>query len=221
MSLKKQLGDWYPLLEPELSKPYMKQLSLQLKDIRSKIDVYPKPEEVFRAFELCPLSSLKIIILAQDPYHTKDAATGLAFSVNETFNPIPPSLRNIFKEIESDIGFQPYHNPDLSRWAKQGVLLLNTALTVQHGLPNSHSQLWKPFTDRVIELIIEQNKPVLFLLFGKFAQQVLPMIKPPHGFIVTAHPSPFSAFRGFFETRPFSRANNWLIQNNYKPIDWL
>lgn len=199
----------------------MQQLSLQLKHLRQTKAIFPTSENVFKAFELTPYKSLTTVLLGQDPYHTPDAATGLAFSVNETFNPIPPSLKNIFKELENDICFQTYHNPDLTRWAKQGVLLLNTALTVQHGIPNSHSELWKPFTDAVIKIIINQPKPVLFLLFGKHAQQVMPLIKPPHGFIITAHPSPFSAHRGFFGTKPFSRANEWLIKNNYNPIDWM
>jgi uracil-DNA glycosylase len=223
MGLKSQLGDWYEILRTEFSKEYMKELSKKLRIARLYADIYPAKDDVFRAYRLTSPKNLKILILGQDPFHTPNMANGLCFSVNEQINErIPPSLRNIFKEIESDIGFQPYHNPDLERWAKQGVMLLNTTLTVQRNMPNSHADWgWHNFTGKTIEHICNMDNPVLFMLFGRVAQQFAPMIPNHHGMIITAHPSPFSAYRGFFGTKPFSRANEWLINNNKQPIDWL
>ena len=177
------------------------------------------PDDVFAAFNKTPLDKVKAVILGQDPYHNPNEANGLAFSVNEGIK-FPPSLRNIFKELESNLGIVRT-NSDLSDWAEQGVLLLNTALTVEKNSPNCHKALWQDFTDNVIKLLNEQKKSIIFVLWGGNAQSKKCFItNPMHSIIESAHPSPLSAYRGFFNSKPFSKINDILTKNNQEPIKW-
>lgn len=184
--------------------------------------IYPQCTQIFRALELCPIRRTKVVILGQDPYHGEGQANGLAFSVNKGIV-IPPSLRNIFKELHSDLGVDIPTHGDLTCWAEQGVLLLNSVLTVVKDQPMSHAGLgWESYTDAILaRLGGYYKKPVAFLLLGKKAQEKRGLItKPQHLVIETSHPSPFSARLGFFGSKPFSRVNEFLIANNNKPIDW-
>lgn len=177
------------------------------------------PVDIFAAFNKTPLDKVRVVILGQDPYHNPNEANGLAFSVNEGIK-FPPSLRNIFKELENDLGLVRT-NSDLSDWAEQGVLLLNTALTVEKNSPNSHKDLWKDFTDNVIKLLNDQENPIIFVLWGSNAQSKKCFITNPiHYIIESVHPSPLSAYRGFFGSKPFSKINDVLIENNQEPIKW-
>lgn len=222
--LHEAIGEWAntPLAD-EFNKDYFKRLALTIKQERLKYNVFPEPENVFRAYKLTPLEDIQVVILGQDCYPTKGNANGLAFSFTEQVGKdIPKSLKNIFKEIESDIGFSVYHNPDLERWATQGVFLLNTILTVREGKPLSHAKLgWEQFTKRTIELICEKKQPVVFMLWGKNAQQYYDMIPQQHEIIMTSHPSPLSAYAGFFGSKCFSRANKYLQIHNNKQINWI
>lgn len=156
------------------------------------------------------------------PYPNSKHANGLAFSVDESLEKIPPSLRNIFKEIERDIGFQPYHNPDLERWATQGVFLLNRSLTTREGLAGFHSDIgWHTFTEKTIDILCKQNKHIVYMLWGKDAQQIMNKIPKHQSIITTSHPSPLSAWRGFNKSGCFSKANEYLIKHKQEPIDWL
>ena len=220
MNLAEHFKEWYKPLYPLLSSNYIKNLAYTLKLERKKHTIYPSSENMFRVFRLCPPHNVKIVILGQDPYIRDNQAHGLAFSVKpEICSTTPPSLVNIFKELETDIGHSTYHNPNLTRWAKQGVLLLNTALTVREGASNSHKDLWKPFTKYVIQYLAQEKR--LFLLWGKHAQQYSSLIQSPSHYYCSAHPSPFSAYRGFYGSKPFSKANKWLENNKLKPIKWL
>ena len=177
------------------------------------------PDDIFAAFNKTPLDKVKVVILGQDPYHNPNEANGLAFSVNEGIK-LPPSLRNIFKELESDLSIVRT-NSDLSDWAEQGILLLNTALTVEKNSPNCHKDLWKDFTDNIIKLLNEQKKPIIFVLWGGNAQSKKNFItNPMHKIIESAHPSPLSAYRGFLGSKPFSKINDILIENNQELIKW-
>ena len=222
MKLKDHLGEWYKSpLRYEFSKQYMKKVNVNLRVERSKHDIVPDSDQVFRAFRMTSLEETKVVILGQDPY-PHEHANGLAFSSNESLDNTPKSLQNIFKEVEDDVGFQPYHDTDLTRWAKQGVLLLNRTLTVRKGFAGSHYSLgWQRFTDKAIELVCQKEQPVVFILWGREAQYVGHKIPHHHHIIYGAHPSPYSANRGFFGTKPFSRTNEFLENNNYEPIDWL
>lgn len=211
---------WQRITEPDFSK---KSLDAIMVEVNSMINegkiIYPEYENIFAAFNKTPLDKVRVVILGQDPYHQPMEANGLAFSVNARVN-IPPSLRNIFKELESDLSIVRT-NTDLSDWAEQGILLLNTALTVEQGCPNSHKLLWQSFTDDVINFINELKKPVMFVLWGKNAQSKKKYIANPiHTVIESAHPSPLGAYRGFWNSKPFSRINEALIQNNQLPIKW-
>ena len=221
MSLKNKLGDWYSLLAEEFTKEYMQTLAKRLRIARQHVTIFPPQDQVFRALSLTSPSNTKIVLIGQDPYYNADKANGLSFSVNETLEIIPPSLHNIFVELEEDYQqFNVYHNPDLTRWAKQGVLLLNRTLTVQEDKPNSHSHWgWKTFTDKIIEVL--DTKPRVFILWGRKAQEVIPQLSKHHLIIASPHPSPMSASKGFFDSKPFSRANKWLIDNNKTPIKWI
>lgn len=217
------LGEWGTNAEltQEFNKPYMVQLKARLRAERLYTTIRPNKEDVFKAFKLTPLSEIRAVILGQDPY-PHCAANGLCFSLKEDVLEFPKSLQNIFIELENDIGFQPYHNPDLSRWAKQGVFLLNSSLTVREGQPGSHSDYgWRFFTQKAIELVCKQNNPVMFILWGNFAQRYADYITAPHNYICAPHPSPLSAYRGFFGSKPFSTTNSFLQNNNRKTIDWL
>jgi uracil-DNA glycosylase len=183
--------------------------------------IYPKNSEVFNALTFTPLEAVKVVIIGQDPYHGPNQAHGLCFSVRDGV-PFPPSLQNIFKEIQADIGTHPPKSGSLERWAKQGVLLLNAVLTVEEGLPGSHRSLgWERFTDKVIKVVNDQKKGVVFLLWGAFAQKKGELIDKGKHFILEApHPSPLSASRGFFGCKHFSKTNEILRSQGLEPIDW-
>ncbi|MCS6790927.1 MAG: uracil-DNA glycosylase [Bacteroidia bacterium] len=213
---------WKALLAEEFQKPYFEALIAFLKDEKSKGKIiYPPGHQIFRAFDLCPADKVKVVILGQDPYHGPGQAHGLCFSVPKGV-PLPPSLQNIFKELEADLGFPPPPHGDLSGWAEQGVFLLNAILTVEARKPTSHQNKgWETFTDRVIQKISEVRPHVVFMLWGQYARNKKSLIDPfKHLILEAAHPSPYSAERGFFGSRPFSKANAFLVQHGIPPIDW-
>ena len=184
--------------------------------------MFPPGDGIFNAFHFTPLSKVKVLILGQDPYHNVHQAHGLCFSVLPDQPEIPPSLQNIYKEINDDIGCEIPNNGYLKKWADQGVLMLNTVLTVRAHQANSHKGMgWEKFTDAVIQAVNEQDRPIVYLLWGKPAQSKIPMLNNPKHLILKApHPSPLSAFRGFFGCKHFSQTNNFLIENGLEPIDW-
>lgn len=183
--------------------------------------IFPPKNYIFNALKLTPYKKVKVVIVGQDPYHGVGEAHGLSFSVQKGIN-IPPSLKNIYKELESDLGIPPYPEGDLSAWAKQGVLLLNAVLTVEKDKPASHRNLgWERLTDYIIKTLNNKEEPVVFILWGNFAKEKKKLITNPKHFILTSpHPSPFSANSGFFGSRPFSKTNEFLIKNGQTPIDW-
>lgn len=191
-------------------------MELYKKDI-----IYPPRDLIFNALKLTPYKDVKVVIVGQDPYHGEGEAHGLSFSVQKGIK-LPPSLKNIYKELQSDLGIEPSKNGDLTKWAKEGVLLLNATLTVKKDTPNSHSKLgWEPFTDYVIKKLNAKNAPIVFILWGNFARSKNKFITNPIHFVIeSAHPSPFSANSGFFGSRPFSKTNEFLKKNNIKEIDW-
>ena len=211
---------WKKHLAPEFEKPYFKELTDFVREEYKKTKVYPPPKDIFRAFELTPFDKVKVVILGQDPYHGPNQANGLCFAVHEGVQ-TPPSLQNIFKEIESDLGRKVDRNPDLSRWAKQGVLLLNATLTVRSGQAGSHqSKGWEQFTDAAIKSLNDEREHLVFILWGNYAKQKGAHIDfSKHYIIESAHPSPFSATK-FFGSKPFSKANKYLEEHDEKPIDW-
>jgi len=211
---------WKTYLNGEFKKPYILKLSNFLKNERANYDIYPSQEDVFKAFELTDLNGIKVVILGQDPYHGKDQAHGLAFSVNN--NTQTPSLRNIFKEYADDLRLPPPTTTGLLQWAKQGVFLLNTTMTVQRGLANSHKNKgWEIFTDKVIQIISQHQPHVVFILWGGDAQKKSLFIDAKkHLIIKSPHPSPLSAYRGFFGSKPFSTANKFLKHNEIEPVNW-
>lgn len=214
-------NQWDEKLRDEFEKPYFKELGEFLEREYSEFKVYPPKNEIFTAFEQCSFEDVKVVILGQDPYHQVNQAHGLAFSVNEGI-PLPPSLKNIYMELEKDLGIQPAKTGNLLPWAREGVLLLNATLTVRDSSPQSHKNKgWEVFTDRVIELLDEKDSPIVFVLWGRNAQSKIPLIKNnKHLILIGAHPSPLSAFAGFFGGKYFSRANNFLIQVGEKPVKW-
>lgn len=183
-------------------------------------NVFPPREEIYTAFDLTPFENVKVVILGQDPYHGEGQAHGLAFSVNDGIK-LPPSLRNIYKELEADLGIKR-HSGSLKDWAREGVLLLNTVLTVDESQANSHRGLgWEVFTDSVIEAVSDNLEGVVFILWGKPAQRKIKLIDTTkHHIIQSVHPSPLSAYRGFFGSKPFSQTNDYLVSQGLKPIDW-
>ena len=210
---------WKSFINFETKKPYFKKIKDHLisDNAEGKI-VLPEPKNFFRAFDLCELNKVKVVIIGQDPYHTPGVPNGLAFSVNKN-QKLPPSLINIFRELESDLGIQNYIG-DLSAWSKQGVLLLNTCLSVCAGLPASHSNIgWENFTNAAIEEI-QKKKNIIFLLWGKHAQQKKAFIQEDNFILEAAHPSPLSANKGFFGCNHFSKTNNLLTSLGSDPIDW-
>lgn len=213
---------WKAKLSEEFGKPYFGQLTDFVKEEYAKGKVYPQPKNIFRAFDLTPFDDVKVVILGQDPYHGAGQAIGLSFAVEDGVA-LPPSLRNIYKELESDLG-KPVSNAsgDLSRWAKQGVLLLNATLTVRASSAGSHQgKGWEVFTDAVIRVLSEEREHLVFILWGNYARTKGAHIdRTKHLVIESAHPSPFSAANGFFGSRPFSRANAYLEENGERPIDW-
>lgn len=214
---------WKGKLKEEFEKPYFKELTeFVKKEYRSEV-VYPPPKYIFHAFDLCPFEKVKVVILGQDPYHGPRQANGLCFGVPEGV-PLPPSLQNIYKEIESDLGKPLIHRSgDLSRLATQGVLLLNATLTVRAHLAGSHQgKGWEQFTDVVIRILSEKREHLVFILWGNYAKAKGAHIdRTRHAVLESAHPSPLSAYAGFLGSKPFSRTNEYLIAHNQTPIDWL
>lgn len=212
---------WLAVLKDEFDKEYFQKLTEFVKQEYTSKKVYPEGKNIFRAFELCPFDEVKVVILGQDPYHGPKQANGLCFSVGDGI-PLPPSLQNIYKEIQSDIGIKMPETGNLDNWSRQGVLLLNATLTVQANKPGSHQhQGWEEFTDAVIKEVSEKKEHIVFILWGKYAQEKGKIIDPQKHFILKApHPSPFSAHSGFFGSKPFSKTNDYLKSIGEKPIDW-
>ncbi|MCQ2571417.1 MAG: uracil-DNA glycosylase [Alphaproteobacteria bacterium] len=213
---------WKKALSGEFEKEYFQKLTDFVRgEYLAGKTVYPEPKNIFNAFNLCPLNEVRVVIIGQDPYHEPGQAHGLCFSVQNGVD-LPPSLVNIYKEIESDIGHKSITNGDLTQWARQGVLLLNSTLTVQAHLAASHSgKGWETFTDAVIKTIAQNKKHVVYMLWGSFAQNKAVIVDKNENLVLTsAHPSPLSAYRGFFGNHHFSRANEYLIAHGDKPINW-
>lgn len=214
-------NDWASLLEDEFEKPYFASLMDFLKDEYEYQTIYPDWEDVYRALHYTSFEKVRVVILGQDPYHGEDQAHGLSFSVKPHVS-LPPSLKNIFKELENDLGFRVPNHGSLVKWAEQGVLLLNTVLTVRQGQAHSHrGKGWETLTNRIIELLNEKEFPVVYILWGAAAQKKVALIDTDKHFIIRSpHPSPLSAYRGFFGSRPFSTTNHFLQESGLKPIDW-
>ena len=216
-------NSWKNLLKEEFRQPYFAKIKEQLlTDFQVGETIYPRGKEIFTAFNLTPVEEVKVVILGQDPYHGPNQAHGLSFSVQKGVK-IPPSLQNIYKELQQDIGFKIPSHGNLSSWASQGVLLLNAILTVKKGQPASHRKIgWEQFTNAVIEKLSNQQKQLVFLLWGNFAKSKLPLINSNNGHLIltAAHPSPFSAHNGFFGTKHFSKTNDFLKKHNKKSINW-
>jgi uracil-DNA glycosylase len=215
---------WRKALLPEFTKPYFKNMVEFLKTEKDAgKTIYPLGKHIFNAFQQTPFDKVRVVILGQDPYYGPNQAHGLSFSVLQGIKP-PPSLANVYKEIQSDIGIKmPTHYGDLSSWAQQGVLLLNAALTVRAGEPLSHAQIgWSNFTDAVIQTLSDEKEKIIFVLWGKFAQQKKALINADAHFILqAAHPSPLSAHNGFFGCKHFSGINQILVKMGQEPINWL
>lgn len=213
-------NDWDIILKDEINKTYFKELLKYTDKLYDEEVVYPEKKDIFNAFKL-PYKDVKVVILGQDPYHEKGEAHGYAFSSLKT--PIPPSLKNIYKELYDDLGIKKdMNNGDLTPWVKEGVLLLNTSLIVLEGKPNSLKNIgWEKFTDEVIKKLNDREKPLVFILWGNNARKKKELItNKRHLIIESAHPSPFSARNGFFKSKPFSRTNNFLEKNNINKINW-
>lgn len=212
---------WKKALSDEFQKPYFEALRHFIKNEYQSRTIYPKPADIFRAFELCPFDQVKVVIIGQDPYHGPGQANGLSFAV-QSGKQLPPSLQNIFKEIKNDLGQDEYQDGDLSRWAKQGVLLLNATLTVAASLPGSHQKKgWEEFTDAAIRVLSDKCEHLVFILWGNYAKQKGAHIdRTKHLVIESAHPSPFSAHNGFFGSKPFSKTNQYLRTYGLTEIDW-
>lgn len=213
--------DWNELLGSELEKPYFQTMWTRLQEEYQTETVYPPQANLFEAFRLTSYAGTKVVILGQDPYHGEGQAHGLSFSVQPGVK-APPSLQNIYKELHTDLGLPIPAHGYLTAWAKQGVLLLNTVLTVQAGTPASHQgQGWELFTDQVIHLLNRHEKPLVFILWGKHAQAKAEFLDAAkHLVICSAHPSPFAARKGFFGSRPFSQTNEFLLKNDIEPVNW-
>ncbi len=214
-------NEWDRLLEGEFDKEYYQKLRAFLAREYSTCTIYPDMYDIFNALKYTSYSDVKAVMIGQDPYHGEGQAHGLCFSVKRGVD-VPPSLKNMYKELADDIGFKPPHHGELIEWAKQGVLMLNAVLTVRAGEANSHKGMgWEMFTDRVIELLNEREKPIVFLLWGGNARRKKELItNPNHRVLEAAHPSPLSAYNGFFGCRHFSRTNEILKQMGQTPIDW-
>ena len=216
------INDWADALKEEFKKPYYRELYQFVKEEYSKTTVFPPADDIFNALHYTPLSEVKVVILGQDPYHNVNQAHGLSFSVLPSQKQIPPSLQNIYTELHSDLACAIPNNGFLEKWAKQGVLLLNTVLTVRAHQANSHQNKgWEKFTDAIIRAINEQDRPVVYLLWGRPAQAKISMLNNPKHLILKApHPSPLSAYRGFFGCKHFSQTNAFLKANGLDEIDW-
>lgn len=214
-------NDWLKAINGEFKKPYYEELYNFVKDEYSKNVIYPPADDIFNAFHFTPLSEVKVLILGQDPYHNVNQAHGLSFSVKPGQD-IPPSLQNIYKELNDDIGCYIPNNGYLEKWAREGVLLLNTVLTVRAHQANSHQgKGWEQFTDAVINAINNEDRPIVYMLWGRPAQSKAKMLTNPKHLILKApHPSPLSAYRGFFGCKHFSIANEFLEKNGVSPVDW-
>ena len=215
-------NDWLEAVGGEFKKPYYKKLYDFVKEEYSTRVIYPPAEDIFNALHLTPLKEVKVVILGQDPYHNEHQAHGLSFSVLPDQREIPPSLQNIYKELQDDLGCYIPDNGYLEKWAKQGVLMLNTVLTVRAHQANSHQgRGWEQFTDAILEAVDREERPIVYLLWGRPAQSKIPMLTNPNHLILKApHPSPLSAYRGFFGCRHFSQANEFLESHGVSPIDW-
>lgn len=214
-------NDWLTELGVEFKKPYYAKLYQFVREEYNRCQVFPPADDIFNAFHYTPLSQVKVVIIGQDPYHNVGQAHGLCFSVKPDVE-IPPSLVNIYQELHDDLGCRIPNNGYLVKWAKQGVLMLNTVLTVRAHQANSHrSKGWEEFTDAAIRALNKQDRPIVFILWGRPAQMKRSMLDNPKHLILEApHPSPLSAYRGFFGSRPFSKTNDFLTKNGLVPIDW-
>jgi len=212
---------WKERLAPEFEKNYFRTLTDFVRQEYASRQIYPKGSQIFNAFDKTPFDRIKVVILGQDPYHEPRQAHGLCFSVNDGIE-LPPSLQNIYKELEDDLGIPPKTSGNLERWAEQGVLLLNATLTVRAHQAGSHQQKgWEEFTDAVIHRVAEEKEHVVFILWGAYAQKKGEFIDPfRHRVLKSAHPSPLSAYRGFFGSKPFSKTNQYLVQTGQTPIQW-
>ena len=214
-------NDWLEPMSAEFKKPYYRKLYNTVKSEYESREIYPAPDDIFNAFAFTPLARVKVVILGQDPYHEPGQAHGLSFSVKPGVA-IPPSLVNIYQELHDDLGCTIPNHGCLTKWAKQGVLLLNTVLTVRAHQANSHKGIgWEEFTDAAIMALNSQERPIVFILWGSPAQRKKAMLNNPDHLILTApHPSPLSAHRGFFGSRPFSKTNEFLLSHGVEPVDW-
>lgn len=214
-------NDWLGALKPEFSKPYYRELYVKVKEAYSKEQVFPPSDDIFNAFHLTPLSEVKVVIIGQDPYHNIGQAHGLCFSVKKGVE-VPPSLQNIYKELQDELGCSIPEHGFLEKWARQGVLMLNSILTVRAHAPMSHKSFgWEEFTDAAIRLVNKEDRPIVFMLWGSPARAKKSMLDNPRHLILEApHPSPLSAYRGFFGCGHFSKCNEFLKSNGITPIDW-
>lgn len=215
-------NDWLDTIKSEFAKPYYKELYQFVRKEYNTHVIYPPADDIFNAFHFTPLSQVKVMILGQDPYHGEHQAHGLCFSVLPDQPELPPSLQNIYKELQDDLGCYIPNNGYLKKWADQGVLMLNTVLTVRAHQAGSHQgKGWEQFTDAIIQAVNAQDRPIVYLLWGKPAQSKIPMLTNPRHLILKApHPSPLSAYRGFFGCRHFSQTNDFLQKNGAAPVDW-
>ncbi len=215
-------NDWLKYIQGEFKKPYYKELYTFVRQEYNTHVIYPPADDIFNAFHFTPLSKVKVMILGQDPYHGEHQAHGLCFSVLPDQPELPPSLQNIYKELHDDLGCDIPNNGYLKKWAEQGVLMLNTVLTVRAHQAGSHQgKGWEQFTDAIIQAVNAQDRPIVYLLWGKPAQSKIPMLTNPKHLILKApHPSPLSAYRGFFGCRHFSQTNLFLAKQGIEPIDW-
>lgn len=214
-------NDWDEKLKVIWESPGFKNFYQKIMHEYSIKTIYPPKDYIFNALKLTSFKNTKVVIVGQDPYHGEGEAHGLSFSVQKGIK-IPPSLQNIYKELQDDLGIHPKDNGDLTNWAKEGVLLLNAVLTVEKDKAASHRNFgWEPMTDYIIKVLNTKNEPVVFILWGNFAKEKARLITNPRHYIITSpHPSPFSAYSGFFGSKPFSKTNEFLKKNNIKPIDW-
>ena len=214
-------NDWLPTVTAETKKPYYRELFQFVRSESARETIYPPADDIFNALHLTPLHNVTVVILGQDPYHEVNQAHGLCFSVLPG-NEIPPSLVNIYQELHDDLGCRIPNNGYLKKWADQGVLMLNTVLTVRAHMANSHKgHGWEQFTDAILSAVNAEDRPIVYLLWGRPAQAKIPMLtNPKHLILTAAHPSPLSAYRGFFGCRHFSKANEFLRRNGVPEIDW-
>lgn len=222
-TIEQQIGDWKYFLAEEIRAPYFLELNERIIAERASTSILPEQHDIYNAFGKCPIDKLKVIIVGQDPYPTRGHANGLAFSVSNNVQPLAKSLQNIFKELASDLKYPIRETGDLTSWAEQGVLLLNTVLTVEESKADSHKNYgWQNFTDSVLIKIAKEKKGCVFILWGNSAQAkagILPL-NSSHLILKAPHPSPLSSYRGFFGSKPFSKANEWLISQQMNFINW-